>query len=47
MWMKEYDGLPAFYCLSLSVSISWDDFQIAMVGLLSKGVILDGNQMFW
>jgi hypothetical protein len=47
MWMKEYDELPAFYCLNLSVSMSCDDFQIAMVGLLLKGVILDGNQMFW
>jgi hypothetical protein len=26
--------------------MSWDNFQFAMVGLLSKGVVLYGNQMF-
>jgi len=46
MWMKQYDELPAFYYLSLSDSMSWDNFQLALVGLLSKGVLLDGNQMF-
>jgi hypothetical protein len=40
VWVKQYDELPAFCCLSLSDFTSQGAFQLAIQYVLSKGVHL-------
>lgn len=39
VWMKQYDELSAFCCLSLGDPTSWGKFQLAIQYVLSKCVI--------
>jgi hypothetical protein len=39
VWMKQYDELSAFCCLSLSDPTSWGKFQLSIQYVLSKCVI--------
>jgi hypothetical protein len=44
--MKQYDELSAFCHQSLRDSTSWDNFQLAVQYVFSKGVVIDNTKCF-